>query len=332
MNTEIPWNEAIRSFLIHDKAIHARKTVIFHRTHLTALASWAEREGISLEAFGKRHLDEYLVYRREKGLSHKTIYHDAVNTKVLLKWCKRNDIIERNPLADYEVRQPPKTSMFMPTENDMVRLLEVALGYWDPKKNFKASYATAKRRGFHRDRNYAIILLLLDSACRINEVLALKMDDYQESEKQITIQESKGRTARVIPVSSDAVEAISVWLSMRRSILKQVPKEKDEGWLFISETGRMISNSSFLRALKGMMAFGEMTEKITLHSLRRFSLNRLAKNNLMAAQAIAGHKDAKTTLIYTKIDPEFLRSAHEQTAVVSTLLRSKRADKRKRLV
>src|SRR5579871_1958401 len=135
MVTQTPWNEAIRSFLIHDKAIHAPKTVVHHRTHLTALAHWAESQGIPLEGFGKRHIDEYLANRKDAGRAHKTIYHDAVVTKVFLKWCTRNDILDRNPLADYEVRQPPKTAMYMPTQDDMIALLKVAHEFWDPKKN-----------------------------------------------------------------------------------------------------------------------------------------------------------------------------------------------------
>lgn len=71
---------------------------------------------------------------------------------------------------------------------------------------------------------------------------------------------------------------------------------------------------------------------MTLHSLRRYSLNRLAKVNLLATQAIAGHKEPKTTLLYTKLDADFVRDVHTSVSVVKNVLNSKREERRKRIV
>ncbi len=61
-------------------------------------------------------------------------------------------------------------------------------------------------------------------------------------------------------------------------------------------------------------------------------MNRLAKHNLLAAQTIAGHKETKTTLLYTKLDPDFVREMHDAVGVVKGILGSKRPDRRKKLV
>lgn len=58
--TSITWDEAVRSYLIHLKAVRAPKTVLFYHARLRVLTSWAEEQGIPLERFGKRHMDEYL--------------------------------------------------------------------------------------------------------------------------------------------------------------------------------------------------------------------------------------------------------------------------------
>ena len=113
--------------------------------------------------------------------------------------------------------------------------------------------------------------------------------------------------------------------------MKDVPKAEDEGWLFLSEAGTRISERAFLKAVKKFISCAGLSSRISLHSLRRFSLNRLAKHNLLAAQAIAGHKDTKTTLIYTKIDPDFVREMHDQVGVVRGILVGKRSEKKKRL-
>jgi integrase len=71
---------------------------------------------------------------------------------------------------------------------------------------------------------------------------------------------------------------------------------------------------------------------MTLHSVRHYSLHKLAKHNLLMAQRIAGHSDPKTTLIYTMDDPEFVREMHRQVALVNGIVENKRTVRRKRLV
>jgi site-specific recombinase XerC len=157
------------------------------------------------------------------------------------------------------------------------------------------------------------------------------MDEYQASQRMITMRVAKGREPPTNPVSRDCAEAIGLWLKVRARVMANVSKEEDEGWLFISETGTRIDEGRFLRATKEFASYAGLSDNITLHSLRRYSVNRLAKHNLLASQSIAGHKDTKTTLIYTKIDPDFVRQQHEEVGVLRGILNSRRAEKRKRL-
>ncbi len=115
--------------------------------------------------------------------------------------------------------------------------------------------------------------------------------------------------------------------------MANVPREEDEGWLFITYYGGPIEVGSLWRVLRDYLIWAKMGKEITLHSLRRYSLNRLAKANLLAAQSIAGHKETKTTLLYTKLDPDFVRGVHDSVGVVRGILTNKRvAQARRRLV
>ena len=244
-----------------------------------------------------------------------------------------NDIVDRSLLAEYQVRKAPTPAKYMPTEEDMQKMLVAVMDYWDPAKNPDVRYNPLPKRLFHRDRNYAAIIGLLDTACRIGELLNLKMDDYQPSERQITIRVSKGREPRAIPVSREWQSCLDNWLKVRKRVMGNVPAGEDQGWLFISETGSRLEEERFLKTLKKYVAFAGASDRITLHSLRRYSLNRLAKHNLLMAQTIAGHKETKTTLLYTKLDPDFIRDMHDQVGVVRGIVESKKeAVRRKRLV
>ena len=109
--------------------------------------------------------------------------------------------------------------------------------------------------------------------------------------------------------------------------------QEDEGWLFLSEFGGRLDEGRFLKALKKFVGWAGISDRVTLHSLRRYSLNRLAKVNLLATQQIAGHKETRTTLLYTQLDPDFVRGVHDSVGVVRGVLENKREAKaRKRLI
>jgi site-specific recombinase XerD len=323
------WHEAIQEFLIHVKANRAEKTYRFYDVQLRQLAHWTEDNDIAFARFGKRHMDRYLAFRKE-SVSPTTLRHDGVAAKSFLKWCSRNDLLDRSPLAEYEVRNAPRPAKYMPTTEDVTALLNTVRVYWNPEKNSTIRFLPPVKRLFHRTRNYAVLLLLLDTACRIGEALSLKVQDFDAKQAQIVITQSKGWEPRTLPLSRDAIQAIEAWVKVRERVMRDAEPGSDDGYFFISEFGTKIDESKFLKNLKVYIRFAKLPETITLHSLRRYSLNKLVKHNLLAAQQIAGHKDTKTTLIYTKIDPEFLRSIHAEVSVVQGVLQSKR-EKRKRV-
>ncbi len=333
MSSAIPsftWEEALHEFRLHLQATRAKKTQLYYQVQIGGLSRWAIDQQIPFDTFGKRHMDRFLVSRAEEGKAPLTLHHAAVCAKAFFHWCQKNDIVERSLLDDYQVRHAPRPAQYMPTDAEMQTLLKSVHDYWNPTKNPSARFYPVPKRVFHRDRNYAILLGLLDSASRIGEMLSLKVDDYRAKERQIVIRESKGREPRTLPVSPEWVEALNIWLRQRSKIMAG---QEDEGWLFVSEFGGRLDESRFLKALKRITGWAKISGRITLHSLRRYSLNRLAKVNLLATQQIAGHKDTRTTLLYTQLDPDFIRGVHNSVGVVRDILGNKRvAKQRKRLI
>jgi site-specific recombinase XerD len=134
MVTHISWNEAIKGYLIHDQAVDEPKTLIYHRTHLTAIARWAASQGIELNEFGKRAMDQYTVLRKAQGTTVKTRRHDFTVMHTFIKWCVHNDILERDLLHLYKPEPLPKREKTSTPKPDMTRLFEVALEFWDHRK------------------------------------------------------------------------------------------------------------------------------------------------------------------------------------------------------
>lgn len=330
-STLVSWDEAFKGFIRHQQAAKADKTARFYEMYVRGLVRWSKAQQIPLQRFSKLHLDEYLVWRKEQNMSRTTLHHDALTAKVFFKWCVRYDVLKRNPLADYTVKNAPEPAMYMPTTEEMALLLEGVQRFWDPVAHPGAKNWHEKKRTFHLKREYALLLLLIDSACRIGETLHLTCDDLQG--KQITVTQTKSRKTRYIPLSKETVTALNEWKVQRSVLLKDVPEAERENWLFLSETGGRMDEHVFLQSLKCRVAFAGLNAKITLHSIRRYSLNKLAKSaNLMAAQEIAGHSDPKTTRIYAKADADFIRDEHAKADVLGGILKSKRAAKKPRLL
>lgn len=327
-NAAYDWYEAIHEYLLHQQAHRAPKTVQFYKVQLRQLAAWAENNTVPLQKFGKRHMDRYLT-ERSQTVSRSTLHHDGVAAKAFLKWCSRNDVLERNALIDYEVKAAPRPPKYMPTAEEVGKLLQASRDFWSLPKNPDVKYHSMDRRVLHRDRNYAVLLLLVDTACRIGEALALKVGDYRSGEREVRIRESKGREPRALPLSPETAEAIEQWLRARARLMRDAVE--DEGWLFPSETGGPVEPGRFGKAMGGYRDFAKLPRQITPHALRHFALNRLAKHNLLAAQQIAGHKNPQTTLIYTRIDADFVRKEHEAGSPLRGVL-APRADRRKRLL
>lgn len=328
-NIDPTWTEVLRDYLFHLKAGKAPKTVRFYETQLRQLIRWADENAIPFDRFGKRHLDRYLAERAQK-VSRTTLRHDAVAAKAMFKWAARNDFLDRSPLAEYEIHRAPRPNKYMPGEEDIRSLLESIPAYWDVSLHPEVRHNPPLRRVMHRDRNYAILLLLVDSACRIGEALNLRLEDWQPKERQFTIRESKGKEPRTLPVSPAVIEAVTAWLRIRAKLMSNATE--DEGYLFVTEYGTKVDESIFLKAVKSILRWAKLSDEITLHSLRRYSLNRLAKSNLLAAQSIAGHKSPQTTLIYTKLDPDFIREAHGATGALDAVLSNRRQARRKKLL
>lgn len=202
--------------------------------------------------FGKRHLDQYLAHRLDT-VSPTTVRHAGVTAKAFYKWCAQNDLLLRSPLLDVQIRNAPKPAKYMPTEENIKDLL-IAMGeYWDPNKNPDVRYIPHARRFIHRERNYALLLLLIDTAARIGEILSLKVGDLSIGERQILIRESKGQEPRTLPISIDLLEALDSWMKVRRRMASNMPAGEDEGWLFLSEFGGRMDESRFSKAFKAIV-------------------------------------------------------------------------------
>jgi len=126
-----------------------------------------------------------------------------------------------------------------------------------------------KAKGFYPRRLQLIVLSLLDTGCRIDEVLSLKVEDCDLDNLLLTVT-GKGRKQRRIPFS----------LELRRVLVRYTadfcphPREL----LFATRRGRKLGRRVVLRDVKLLCArLGFDSPARTLHAFRHTFANQLSQ-------------------------------------------------------
>lgn len=135
-------------------------------------------------------------------------------------------------------------------------------------------------------RLYSLATLISYSGVRITEALSIKLADICFEAKEIIIRKGKGNKQRIVYINSKIIEALRAYLKVRRD---------DGEFLFISRESESLSRSVVNRE------FQKYSNTITPHMLRHFYCSHALDSGYSVAEVAnqAGHRDTRTTLIYT---------------------------------
>lgn len=142
-------------------------------------------------------------------------------------------------------------------------------------------------------KHKAIISLAYSVGLRVSEVINLKIADIDSARMIITIRQSKGKKDRIVPLSEKILE-----------LLRQYYKHyKPDTYLFNGQTYPKYSAASCNKLIKKYIG-----SNYHFHMLRHSCFTSLLESgtDLRIIQKIAGHKNVKTTEIYTHVSNEIL--------------------------
>lgn len=343
---EVLWGEAVADFL-RGKATKAAKTRQYYDSRLRQLVAWAEtedpaakKEAIQLQDFGARHFRRYMEMR-SAAVSAQTQYHDAVAAKVFFRFCRQNKYTARDPLADFEFPKPRKPIIPLPTLAQIQGLLRAIETKWDIRHNAAIKWQDPEFRPFFKTRDYAIACLLIETGCRIDEGLRVKLADLKVEDGgsggTITLRDTKSGRDREVPVGATFLAAIAPWLKIRRKIEAGKANDIARGQeiscgdtLFITAHGNTMKPNAFAKTWRSYLAFAGI-ERFTRHQVRHFTLTKVVKKNPRSAQLLAGHADISTTIRnydHTQIDQ--VRADHTEVNPLGAVIVNKRSEAAKK--
>lgn len=176
---------------------------------------------------------------------------------------------------------------------------------------------------------------LYGSGLRISECIRLRFQDINLEYKQIIVRSGKGNKDRVTILPESLIASIELQLQKVKTrhqselaqgygsvylpyaLDRKYPKAKFElawQWVFFAKSRSVDPRSGEVRlhhahdralqnAVKKAVALAELNKKASCHTLRHSFATHLLENgyDIRTIQELLGHKDVKTTMIYTHV-------------------------------
>ncbi len=286
------WETALADY---DRDLRARsaaeRTRRAYGVDLAGFVEWVQPQG--LEPGGVRHRDvrRYAAGLSSAGAAPATVARKLAAIRGLYGFLVRTERAGQNPA---ELVSSPKRPEKLPqvlTTEQMRGLLE---------------RIPARAPLELRDR--AMLELAYSCGLRCEEIVNLDLGSMDFESEQLRVL-GKGSKERILPVGEPAQRALERYLERGRHALAGDPRERA---LFLSKSGRRLSNSDVTRRLGLWTREAAMAAGISPHSLRHSFATHLLEGgaDLRTIQELLGHASISTTQVYTRVDAARLRDTY----------------------
>jgi integrase/recombinase XerD len=271
----------------------AANTVESYARDLAALAEFADKRGVSVDALDRRDLDAFVRSLMAAGLSPRSVARTVACVRGFFRFLAVERKQDSSPADD--LRSPrawPALPRFLDLE-EVDRLL--------------AQPDVSSPRGL---RDKALIELLYATGLRVSELVTLKLGNLHLNEGYLTCV-GKGSKERIVPIGEEAAGWVRRYLSDGRPRLLNGAS----AWLFVNaRDGGPISRVGFWKVLKDYGVRAGISRVLSPHVLRHsFATHLLDRGaDLRAIQMMLGHADVSTTQIYTHVLEARLRSVYDR--------------------
>ena len=289
-------NALLESFLNHISlerglSINTRKA---YADDIRQFLDELTRKGItSLNPVSRKQILDHLMAMKARGMSTNSISRHLVSIKVFFRYLQQEGLLDRNVT---DTMDSPRLWKILP---DTLSEKEVDL--------LLAAPDLRKPLGV-RDR--AMLELFYASGLRVSELANLLLPDLHIDDGYIRCI-GKGRKERVIPVGKESVRQLIRYLEEIRPLLCENPHEQH---VFVSSREGGLCRQRLWQIIKKYAKEAGIMKNVTPHTLRHSFASHLLDNGapLRVIQEMLGHVDIATTQIYTHVNPERLKSIHQQ--------------------
>ncbi len=290
-----PIETSVREYLDYcriEKGLSANSLQAYRRD-LARLADFLQARGRSVRQAESLDLRAFLDSLYEAGLSARSVARHLSSLRSFYVYLRQQNYLAADPTANLtSPLQWKKLPNYLSLEE-----VDCLLAASAPESPMGS-------------RNQAMLQLLYATGLRVSELVQAKTAEL-DVKMGVLRTTGKGNKTRLVPVGSEALEAIEDYLRRARPvILKNRPSEH----LFVTARGGAMTRQAFWKLLKRQGLAAGVAKRLTPHVLRHsFATHLLERGaDLRSLQMMLGHADISTTQIYTHVLRKRLREVYDR--------------------
>lgn len=285
----------IEDYLTFNYTLTERTRKIY-REHLTRLCNYMHTPAV--REIDHRSLAQFMGSLRQKnGKPYAASYLDQIyrTLKTFFEFCVKEGLISENPMR--RVKRPkleigPKPRLSLEQIKKLMHQVR--------QTNLSA-------------RNLAIVLLMVDSGLRLNEVVGLRACDVRQDDRIVLVLSEKTLKRREVPIRDEVIEAMNQYLATRPAF--KTPTDQ----FFNSKANTPLSKGAvhlLMKRLQKRLGF-----PLHAHLLRHTFANiYIRRGELRKLQKMMGHSRIDTTArFYTDPELKDIQREHEYASPLAQI-------------
>jgi len=256
------------------------------------------RPGVDLRALTRRDLDAYLAGLSRSHLAPHTVSLRVRGLKRLFVYLVETQQLLASPLEHWRERRIDALPGPTLTEAEAARLCDA------PSPSLPMGV---------RDR--ALLELLFATGLRRQEVVGLAVVDVDLAAGLVRVRHGKGGAERLVPLTGAARERLGEYLAhVRPRLVCRRRRGAGVPAVFLGRSGQPLTAGALVQILLRAAAAAGLA-RVSCHTLRRTMATALLRGgaDVRSVAEILGHRRLSTTVRYTRLTIDDVRTAHERT-------------------
>ncbi|HEX8751878.1 MAG TPA: tyrosine recombinase XerC [Solirubrobacterales bacterium] len=286
------WDTALAEY---DRDLRARgsaeRTRRAYGVDLAGFVEWCGEQGVGPADVRHRDVRRFAAGLSAAGAAPATVARKLASIRGLYGFLVRTERVGSNPA---ELVASPKRAQSLP------KVLSV--------EQMRALLERIPARTPLELRDRAMLELAYSCGLRCEEIVSLDTEAVDFESEQLRVL-GKGSKERILPIGEPAQRALRRYLERGRRGLAGDPRERA---LFLSKSGRRLSNSDVTRRLGLWTREAALAAGVSPHALRHSFATHLLEGgaDLRTIQELLGHASISTTQVYTRVDAARLRDTY----------------------
>ncbi|WP_373233493.1 tyrosine-type recombinase/integrase [Cohnella sp.] len=306
VSPRVQFREAVKLYLLDCRYRNLAPTTInFYKFHLQAFEHFMDHYKLELKKLVATDLSHRMIhYMIDQQLTANTMNGRIRTCQGFFKFLWQDGILETNLADGLEVMKARNQMLFTFTKDQVRTILE------QPDQTTFTGY-----------RDYAIMLVLLETGMRVMELTSMRLSDINFEDQAICIPMGKGRKPRIVPIQLTCMKVLLKYIQERGNL------SFDEVWITLNNKPlrkaaieRIVRDHCKKTALQGVRG--------SCHTFRHTMAKMYLMNggDILTLQYILGHTTLDMTRRYIEFFGKDLHLQHEKSSPIEFLLQPEEHD------